>query len=241
MINKAQFYSIGKIKNIFNYTYGYYNKDYYPEDYIIGIYCPDGSMIKEMNGSVESNGQETMGDVYRVDPDTVYICSGYSAKLSYRGENFEELFIFENDILEVKNDSIEFYGAVIRKNDQWVFQLFDPHEDLSFNYMCLGDFLNIYEDAKIIDRVNKKYELELLRVSYERFRHWKQDNKHVILKELLPAIRLTRAGYDVENLEYIEEESIVNVYFKNGYKKEVNVNASSGIAMMLDIIQQALL
>ena len=64
------------------------------------------------------------------------------------------------------------------------------------------------------------------------------ENKQQILDSLLVAIRLTRAGEDVTELEYIPEDDAVYVYFGTCHRpgRTINVALDSGIAMLKDVI-----
>lgn len=64
------------------------------------------------------------------------------------------------------------------------------------------------------------------------------ENKQQILDSLLVAIRLTMAGEDVTELEYIPEDDAVYVYFGTCHRpgRVINVALDSGIAMLKDVI-----
>ena len=64
------------------------------------------------------------------------------------------------------------------------------------------------------------------------------ENKEKICEKLTELLQLTRAGEDVQELEYLEEDGgdqFVCIRFRNGYKKLVNVTGDSGLAIMGDV------
>lgn len=64
------------------------------------------------------------------------------------------------------------------------------------------------------------------------------EDKQKICDQLVTALELTRALYDLENLEYNPQSETVRATFTTREHKIVNVAADSGIAMIRDIIQQ---
>ena len=68
------------------------------------------------------------------------------------------------------------------------------------------------------------------------------ENKYEICNLLLRAIQATRAGADVIALVYRNDKEAgvekVDVIFRNGYKKAVDVTADSGASMIRDIMAQ---
>lgn len=64
------------------------------------------------------------------------------------------------------------------------------------------------------------------------------ENKQEILNLLCAALRSTRAGNDITELEYIPEEEVVHVYFGTNHRpgRIINVAMDSGIAMLRDVI-----
>lgn len=64
------------------------------------------------------------------------------------------------------------------------------------------------------------------------------ENKQEIMNLLCKALRLTSAGEDVTELEYIPEDDAVYVYFGTCHRpgRVINVALDSGIAMLKDVI-----
>lgn len=67
------------------------------------------------------------------------------------------------------------------------------------------------------------------------------EDKRKICSLLLPVIQATRAGWDVTELEYCDNEftddEYVRIRFASGYTKKIDVTADSGTAMIKDIIK----
>lgn len=63
-----------------------------------------------------------------------------------------------------------------------------------------------------------------------------EDKKDIVvrLKLLLMA---TRAGRNIDNLILSEDQKMVTIQFNNGYKKEVCIEADSGISLIRDVIK----
>lgn len=61
------------------------------------------------------------------------------------------------------------------------------------------------------------------------------DDKREILNRLLPAIQATRAGNGAARLRLDEEEKTVVIEYNSGFTKTVNIEADSGIAMIIDV------
>lgn len=61
------------------------------------------------------------------------------------------------------------------------------------------------------------------------------EEKQKILDLLLPAIQATRAGADVKTLVIGISHRSVDIYYRTGAVKPVNVEADSGIAMIIDV------
>ena len=61
------------------------------------------------------------------------------------------------------------------------------------------------------------------------------EEKQKILDLLLPAIQATRAGADVKTLVIGNLHRSVDIYYRTGAVKPVNVEADSGIAMIIDV------
>ena len=64
------------------------------------------------------------------------------------------------------------------------------------------------------------------------------ENKKRICSMLLPVLQETRAGCDLIDIRYDDENETIELIFVAGYKKKVNVTADSGLAMIKDIVQQ---
>lgn len=63
------------------------------------------------------------------------------------------------------------------------------------------------------------------------------ENKKEIVIRLGILLKATRAGDDIEMLALSEDENFVTIIWENGYRKNVSVEADSGIAMIRDIIK----
>lgn len=61
------------------------------------------------------------------------------------------------------------------------------------------------------------------------------EEKQKILDVLLPAVQATRAGAEVKSLIIGNLHKSVDIYFQTGAVKSVNVEADSGIAMIVDV------
>ena len=62
--------------------------------------------------------------------------------------------------------------------------------------------------------------------------------KHDICRALIPALRMTRALRDLEDLEYHGDTEEVHAVFRGGYTKKINVACDSGLAMIKDIVNK---
>ena len=63
------------------------------------------------------------------------------------------------------------------------------------------------------------------------------EDKQKILDRLLETLVLTRAGWNLMDLEYKRESGFetVTAVFANGHKKRINVSCDSGIALIRDV------
>ena len=66
----------------------------------------------------------------------------------------------------------------------------------------------------------------------------KMEDKQEILDKLLPAVQLTIAGNNIEELTYNRESEIVEIRFRNGGTRKANVRMHSGIAMIRDVLRK---
>ena len=69
------------------------------------------------------------------------------------------------------------------------------------------------------------------------------ENKAQITQALFEAVKLTRAGQDIESMEYSNDPKSygrehVIIKFKNGYLKRVNVCLDSGAALIRDVMRE---
>ena len=66
------------------------------------------------------------------------------------------------------------------------------------------------------------------------------EDKQKILDRLLETLVLTRAGWNLMELEYKRESGLetVTAVFANGTKKRINVSCDSGIALIRDVCRQ---
>lgn len=62
------------------------------------------------------------------------------------------------------------------------------------------------------------------------------ENKEEIVKRLKLLLMATRAGNDIDKLILSEDQATVTIQFNNGYKKEVCIEADSGIAIIRDVM-----
>ena len=62
------------------------------------------------------------------------------------------------------------------------------------------------------------------------------EDKQAICTALCAALRLTRAGCDIEYIEYDRENEKAIVYYSDRLPVEVNVACDSGRALIYDII-----
>lgn len=66
-----------------------------------------------------------------------------------------------------------------------------------------------------------------------------EEDKQLICDRLLDLLQITRGFYDVENMTYKKTSFTekVEVLFRSGHTKTVNVEADSGVAMIRDILK----
>ncbi len=67
------------------------------------------------------------------------------------------------------------------------------------------------------------------------------ENKELIVKALLPVLKMTDNLFDLSDLEYQKTgpcAEVVIATFRNGGKKTANVSMDSGTSMIRDIIGQ---
>lgn len=64
------------------------------------------------------------------------------------------------------------------------------------------------------------------------------ENKEIIVELLKLLLTATRAGQDIDKLMLSEDQATVTIQFNNGYKKEVCVEADSGISLIKDVINR---
>ena len=63
------------------------------------------------------------------------------------------------------------------------------------------------------------------------------ENKKDILVRLKALLNLTRAGMNIKDLVLSEDGCMVFIYWEDGYRMVVSVEADSGIALIRDIIK----
>lgn len=67
------------------------------------------------------------------------------------------------------------------------------------------------------------------------------EDKRKICSLLLPVVQATRAGWDVIDLEYTDNEFMddeyVRIRYASGCTKKVDVTCDSGMSMVLDILR----
>lgn len=68
------------------------------------------------------------------------------------------------------------------------------------------------------------------------------EDKHEICKKLGELLKLTRAGADIDRMEYLEDKDCAAVYCKSTtpYGIRVFLECDSGIAMIQDIIRKVI-
>lgn len=62
-----------------------------------------------------------------------------------------------------------------------------------------------------------------------------KDVKRVTAHHLTYALQNTRAGHDVVDLILTDDLTKCSIVFKSGYRKIVDIEADSGVAMIVDI------
>lgn len=63
-----------------------------------------------------------------------------------------------------------------------------------------------------------------------------EDKKDIVIR-LKVLLMATRAGRKIDTMILSEDQSTVTVQFKNGCKKEICVEADSGIALIRDVMK----
>lgn len=63
-----------------------------------------------------------------------------------------------------------------------------------------------------------------------------KENKKDIVSRLSVLLKATRTGEDIHKMRLSEDESKVNIIFRTGYERTVNVECDSGIALIQDVI-----
>lgn len=62
------------------------------------------------------------------------------------------------------------------------------------------------------------------------------ENKKDIVLRLKLLLNATRAGDDIKKLVLSEDENFVTIIWENGYKKDVCVEADSGLALIRNVV-----
>ena len=70
-----------------------------------------------------------------------------------------------------------------------------------------------------------------------------KENKTEITTALFKALKLTRAGEDIESMEYVNDPNSLGrehvvIHYQNGYMKRVNVSGDSGKALINDVMKE---
>ena len=70
-----------------------------------------------------------------------------------------------------------------------------------------------------------------------------KENKSQITQALFEAIKLTRAGADIQNMEYVNDPNSLGrehviITFADNYIKRVNVSLDSGCALIRDVMRE---
>ena len=66
------------------------------------------------------------------------------------------------------------------------------------------------------------------------------ENKSEITTALTTTLKLTRAGYDIDHINYAVDpigDEYCYIIFTNGGSRKVNVTADSGIALISDVVR----
>lgn len=63
-----------------------------------------------------------------------------------------------------------------------------------------------------------------------------RESKQEIVIRLGILLKATRAGEDIKVLRLSEDEDFVTIVWENGYKKDICVEADSGIALIRDVM-----
>lgn len=65
------------------------------------------------------------------------------------------------------------------------------------------------------------------------------EDKREITKALFECVKLTRAGEDIADMEYVKDNGNEDVYitYSDGYEKRINVNFDSGTALIRDVMR----
>lgn len=61
--------------------------------------------------------------------------------------------------------------------------------------------------------------------------------KKILVKRLLLAVNITRAGENIQNMLLSDDEETVTIFYKSGGTRTVSVACDSGIALMRDVLQ----
>lgn len=62
------------------------------------------------------------------------------------------------------------------------------------------------------------------------------ENKEKIVMLLEALLKQTRAGADIKCLQLNEEQDEITIIFDSGYRRKVNIEADSGIAIISDVL-----
>lgn len=63
------------------------------------------------------------------------------------------------------------------------------------------------------------------------------EDKKDIVSRLSILLKATRAGSGIDKLQLSEDEETVQILFKNGFNRNVNIACDSGIAIIEDVIK----
>lgn len=137
-------------------------------------------------------------------------------------------------IMELTETRIE-----IRKHSQSLLCLVEM-------YGAIEKELKIFEDK--LNQIEPEDEIALSDLSEEfdeKMRGEWIENKAIVCRKLAELLQYTRAGEDIETIEYKKDEDtdgFVNeetalIRFRNGYTKEVRITADSGSAIVMDVIR----
>lgn len=150
------------------------------------------------------------------------------------------------------NELMETRIAVRKEAESWT-EFFETHyeeiegrlQKYDFDVVLIRDDLE--EITKLVDPAETgEIELPELTAEYEEIFHKEMvDDKDLVCRKLAEFLRYTRAGEDIESIEYekVDEadgfsyEKYAVIKFKNGSRKGITITGDSGKAIAADVIK----